>query len=115
MTRNRTVFGGVCSEFGTRRRKETRKFAESGLARHMLYNRCMKTKSNSSEIIKRLTADTGSVMMEYVVLLAFIVVGMAAISYQGVYDYSTRQFGFLGSQIVVFYQQLQAGMSLPVP
>lgn len=60
-------------------------------------------------------ADAGSVMMEYVMLLAFIVVGIASISHQEIYDYSRSSFGSLGSQIVHFYQQLQGGLSLPVP
>lgn len=68
-----------------------------------------------SGVARFLREDAGSVMMEYVVLLAFIVVGLASISHQDIYDYSKVSFGFLGSQIVHFYQQLQGGLSLPVP
>lgn len=77
---------------------------------------------DKSWVARFLGADDGSVMMEYVVLLVFIVVGMAGlyeglgeISNQGIYDYSKSSFGSLGSQIVHFYQQLQGGLSLPVP
>lgn len=70
---------------------------------------------DKSWVARFLGADDGSVMMEYVVLLAFIVVGIASISHQEIYDYSKGSFGSLGSQIVHFYQQLQGGLSLPVP
>lgn len=77
-----------------------------------------------SWVARFLRADSGSVMMEYVMLLVCIVVGMTGLynykglgenSNQGIYDYAKSSFGSLGSQIVHFYQQLQGGLSLPVP
>jgi len=62
-------------------------------------------------------ADAGSAMMEYVILLAFVVVPIAVFVYGdgGVFDFSSSSFGTAGSRISAFYQQLQAGLSLPVP
>ena len=115
MTGNRTVPGGLCPKTGGFNRWRLEKWARSRLARFLLYVLRMTNQTNRSEIAKCLMADAGSVMMEYVVLLAFIVVGIASISHQEIYDYSKGSFGYLGSQIVHFYQQLQGGLSLPVP
>lgn len=64
-----------------------------------------------------LRANGGSAMMEYVILLAFVVLPIAVFVYgdEGVFDFSSSSFGGAGSLIRAFYQQLQAGLSLPVP
>lgn len=115
MTGNRTVPGGLCPIIGVRSPENADKGRKGGLARFLLYVLRMTNQTNRSEIARCLMADAGSVMMEYVVLLVFIVVGIASISNREIYDYSRSSFGSLGSQIVHFYQQLQGGLSLPVP
>lgn len=115
MTGNRTALGGLCPITGAHSPENAGKGRKGGMARFLLCVLRMTNQTNRSEIAKCLMADAGSVMMEYVVLLAFIVVGIACISHQEIYDYSKGSFGSLGSQIVHFYQQLQGGLSLPVP
>lgn len=112
---NRTVCGGACPKIGMLSLENAYKQYEGELARFLLHVLRMTNQTNRSEIAKCLMADAGSVMMEYVVLLAFIVVVIASISHREIYDYSRSSFGSLGSQIVHFYQQIQGGLSLPVP
>lgn len=62
-----------------------------------------------------LGSDVGSAMMEYAILLAFIVVPLAIFVYKDVFNFSSSSFGSMGSLIRAFYQQLLGGLSLPVP
>ena len=66
--------------------------------------------------------DRGSIMMEYVVvtLLAAIPVylvwhGAEAFGYPGVYDMSTGQLKGTGLEIQAFFQQVFAGIAMPLP
>ena len=62
-----------------------------------------------------LGSDVGSAMMEYAILLAFIVVPLAVFVYTDVFNFASSSFGSMGSLIRAFYQQLLGGLSLPVP
>ena len=75
----------------------------------------MKTQDIKMDNLFSLGSDAGSAMMEYVILLAFIVVPLAVFVYGQVFDFSSSSFGSMGSLIRAFYQQLLGGLSLPVP
>jgi hypothetical protein len=66
--------------------------------------------------------DKGSIMMEYIIvtLLAAIPVflvwhGAEALGYPGVYDMSTGQLKGTGLEIQAFFQQVFAGIAMPLP
>ena len=66
--------------------------------------------------------DHGSIMMEYIVviLLAAIPVflvwhGAEALGYPGVYDMTTGQLKGTGLEIQAFFQQVMAGIAMPLP
>ena len=72
--------------------------------------------------ITGLRQDRGSIMMEYIIvtLLAAIPVflvwhGAEALGYPGVYDMSTGQLKGTGLEIQAFFQQVMAGIALPLP
>ena len=64
-------------------------------------------------------SETGSIMMESVIVLACI--GIAVLWFSNVLFYtghtqgSTTEWGPLGQQLVAFYQRTLGGLSLPVP
>ena len=69
-----------------------------------------------------LRQDRGSIMMEYIIvtLLAAIPVflvwhGAEALGYPGVYDMSTGQLKGTGLEIQAFFQQVMAGIAMPLP
>ena len=69
-----------------------------------------------------LRQDRGSIMMEYIIvtLLAAIPVflvwhGAEALGYPGVYDMSTGQLKGTGLEIKAFFQQVMAGIAMPLP
>ena len=69
-----------------------------------------------------LRQDSGSIMMEYIIvtLLAAIPVflvwhGAEALGYPGVYDMSTGQLKGTGLEIQAFFQQVMAGIAMPLP
>ncbi len=69
-----------------------------------------------------LRQDHGSIMMEYIVvtLLAAIPVflvwhGAEALGYPGVYDMTTGQLKGTGLEIQAFFQQVMAGIAMPLP
>ena len=73
-------------------------------------------------ILKPLQQDKGSIMMEYIIvtLLAAIPVflvwhGAEALGYPGVYDMSTGQLKGTGLEIQAFFQQVMAGIAMPLP
>ena len=68
-----------------------------------------------------LRQDNGSIMMEYVIvtLLAAIPIflvwhGAEALGYPGVYDMSTGQLKGTGLEIQAFFQQVMAGIAMPL-
>ena len=72
--------------------------------------------------ITGLRQDRGSIMMEYIIvtLLAAIPVflvwhGAEALGYPGVYDMSTGQLKGTGLEIQAFFQQVMAGIAMPLP
>ena len=85
------------------------------LARFLLKHKCMKTQDTKMNDLFSLGSDVGSAMMEYAILLAFIVVPLAIFVYKDVFNFSSSSFGSMGSLIRAFYQQLLGGLSLPVP
>lgn len=69
-----------------------------------------------------LRQDNGSIMMEYVIvtLLAAIPIflvwhGAEVLGYPGVYDMSTGQLKGTGLEIQAFFQQVMAGIAMPLP
>ena len=69
-----------------------------------------------------LRQDCGSIMMEYIIvtLLAAIPVflvwhGAEALGDPGVYDMSTGQLKGTGLEIQAFFQQVMAGIAMPLP
>ena len=72
--------------------------------------------------LKPLYQDHGSIMMEYVIvtLLAAVPIylvwhGAEALGYPGVYDLSTGQLKGTGLEIQAFFQQVFAGIAMPLP
>ena len=66
--------------------------------------------------------DRGSIMMEYVIVTFLAAVpiylvwhGAEALGYPGVYDMSTGQLIGTGLQIKTFFQQVFAGIAMPLP
>jgi len=65
------------------------------------------------------TNETGSIMLEYVIVLGAI--GVAALWFSNVLFYTgfasgaTTEWGPLGQQLVAFYQRTLGGIALPVP
>ena len=66
--------------------------------------------------------DRGSIMMEYVIVTFLAAVpiylvwhGAEALGYPGVYDMSTGQLIGTGLQIKTFFQQVMAGIAMPLP
>ena len=69
-----------------------------------------------------LRQDNGSIMMEYVIVtfLAAIPIflvwhGAEVLGYPGVYDMSTGQLKGTGLEIQAFFQQVMAGIAMPLP
>ena len=64
-------------------------------------------------------SEEGSMMMEYVIVLAGIGIAMLWFSnvlfYTGFTQGATTEWGPLGQQLVAFYQRTLGGLSLPVP
>ena len=71
------------------------------------------------ENIIDLKNERGSMMMEYVIVLAGIGIAVLYFSnvlfYTGLTEGSTTEWGPLGQQLVAFYQRTLGGLSLPVP
>ena len=64
--------------------------------------------------------ETGSVLMEYVILLVFVGAVLSVTSSRLFYGYAPGdndgdRFGPLGKQLQGFYQRTLGGLSLPVP
>ena len=66
--------------------------------------------------------DRGSIMMEYVIVTFLAAVpiylvwhGAEPLGYPGVYDMSTGQLIGTGLQIKTFFQQVFAGIAMPLP
>jgi len=66
-----------------------------------------------------ITDETGSIMLEYVIVLCAL--GVAILWFSNVLFYKgptanvATQWGPLGQQLVAFYQRTLGGISLPVP
>ena len=64
-------------------------------------------------------SESGSIMMEYVVVLAGIGIALLWFSnvlfYTGLSQGAETEWGPLGQQLVAFYQRTLGGLSLPVP
>ena len=59
-------------------------------------------------------SESGSMMMEYVIVLCGIGVALMVFMNREFFDYK-EGFGPLGQGIVAFYQRTLGGLSLPVP
>lgn len=65
-------------------------------------------------------AETGSVLMEYLILLVFVGAVLSVASNRLFYGYAAgdnggKRFGPVGEQLQGFYQRTLGGISLPVP
>lgn len=57
---------------------------------------------------------TGSVMMEYVIVVSAVSLAVVVFMNVAFYNVATG-FGPLGQEIVAFFQRLQGGLALPIP
>ncbi|MCR4573905.1 MAG: hypothetical protein K5787_09075 [Lentisphaeria bacterium] len=66
--------------------------------------------------------DKGSIMMEYIIVTFLTAVpifliwhGADALGYPGIYDMSTGKLKGTGLEIQAFFQQVMAGIAMPLP
>ncbi len=61
------------------------------------------------------TGDKGSMIMEYVVVTAFIAAALAIFLNREFFDFSSGFAGELGQNVLAFFQRASGGLSLPIP
>lgn len=83
------------------------------MARVLLFRFYVMTKENA-RIGKTMNTESGSIMMEYVIVLCAIGVTLVVFMNREFYNVG-KGFGALGQTVVAFYQRTLGGLSLPIP
>ncbi|MBR6058474.1 MAG: hypothetical protein IKP58_09940 [Victivallales bacterium] len=72
--------------------------------------------------LMKMKQDNGSIMMEYIIVTFLTAVpifliwhGAEALGYPGIYDMATGQLKGTGLEIQAFFQQVMAGIAMPLP
>lgn len=68
----------------------------------------------NTRIRKTMKVESGSIMMEYVIVLCAIGVTLVVFMNREFYNVG-KGFGALGQTVVAFYQRTLGGLSLPIP